>query len=128
MLCAGAAVLQKPIASKASQRRKYPVKKRIRISVPVPARHFGLLPSTRLLRIYGTFRPTLSAFESLKSANSGHFNRSEESSDISYGVYQIGDVYARSVTVIGTSSGIVMPKYLASKAVQRGVGISMTRT
>jgi hypothetical protein len=30
------------------------------------------------------------------------------------GVYQIGEVYARSVVVIGTSFGIVMPKYFAS--------------
>src|SRR5690348_6039366 len=43
------------------------------------------------------------------------------------GVYQIGEVYARSVVSIGTSLGIWMPKYFASYAVQRGVGISITR-
>ena len=44
-----------------------------------------------------------------------------------HGVYQIGDVYARSVVVIGTSGAILMLKRLASYAVQRGVGISITR-
>ena len=43
------------------------------------------------------------------------------------GVYQMGDVYARSVIVIGTSDGSLIRKYFASYAVQRGVGISMTR-
>ena len=41
------------------------------------------------------------------------------------GVYQMGEVYARSVVVIGTSFDIWMPKYFASYAVQRGVGISL---
>jgi hypothetical protein len=36
-------------------------------------------------------------------------------------------VYARSWVAIGTSGGILMPKRFASYAVQRGVGISMTR-
>jgi hypothetical protein len=31
-----------------------------------------------------------------------------------YGVYQIGDVYARSWSVAGTLSGRLMPKYAAS--------------
>jgi len=43
------------------------------------------------------------------------------------GVYQMGEVYARSCKLIGTSLGIWMPKRFASYAVQRGVGISMTR-
>src|SRR4030095_10384689 len=43
------------------------------------------------------------------------------------GVYQIGGVEARSVMVIATSLVICTAKYLASDAVQRGVGISMTR-
>jgi len=30
------------------------------------------------------------------------------------GEYQIGDVYARSVVIIATSFGIVMPNFLAS--------------
>ena len=47
---------------------------------------------------------------------------------ISYGVYQIGLVYARSWTVIGMLSGIFTLKNLASWAVQRGLGISITRT
>ena len=31
-----------------------------------------------------------------------------------HGVYQIGEVYARSCCTIGTSGGILTPKYLAS--------------
>ena len=46
----------------------------------------------------------------------------------SYGEYQIGEVYARSCVVRGTSGGISIPKNFASYAVQRGVGISITRT
>ena len=42
------------------------------------------------------------------------------------GVYQIGGVYARSCTVMGTSFGIFTLKNLASCAVQRGLGISTT--
>jgi hypothetical protein len=34
-------------------------------------------------------------------------------------------VYARSCWAIGTLAGMVTPKYLASYAVQRGVGISI---
>ena len=44
-----------------------------------------------------------------------------------HGVYQIGEVYARSSWTIGTLAGRLSPKYLASYAVQRGVGISITR-
>ena len=43
------------------------------------------------------------------------------------GVYQMGEVYALSWVVIGTSFGILMLNRLASYAVQRGVGISITR-
>ena len=43
------------------------------------------------------------------------------------GVYQMGEVYARSVVIIVTSGAIFTPNLLASYAVQRGVGISMTR-
>ena len=39
----------------------------------------------------------------------------------------IGDVYERSVVFIGTSGAMVIPKRFASYAVQRGVGISITR-
>ena len=35
---------------------------------------------------------------------------------------------ARSVVIIGTSGGIFTPNFLASYAVQRGVGISIART
>ena len=45
-----------------------------------------------------------------------------------YGVYQTGEVYARSVTVIGTLSAILIPKRFWSYAVQRGEGIWITRT
>ena len=45
-----------------------------------------------------------------------------------YGVYHIGDVYARSVTCIFVPAGIWTLKNFASYAVHRGVGISMTRT
>jgi hypothetical protein len=45
-----------------------------------------------------------------------------------FGEYQIGDVNARSCVVIGTfESVILILKYAASYAVQRGVGISRTR-
>ena len=45
-----------------------------------------------------------------------------------FGEYQIGDVNARSCVVIGTfGSVILILKYAASYAVQRGVGISRTR-
>jgi hypothetical protein len=44
-----------------------------------------------------------------------------------YGVYQIGDVYARSCVDTGAPSGIEMPKRKASIVDQRGVGISKTR-
>jgi hypothetical protein len=44
-----------------------------------------------------------------------------------FGVYQIGDVNARSCVVIGTFGSILTLKYAASYAVQRGVGISSTR-
>ena len=43
------------------------------------------------------------------------------------GVYQIGAVYARSCTVMRVSGSGFTPKRLASYAVQRGVGISITR-
>ncbi len=43
------------------------------------------------------------------------------------GEYQIGDVQARSCCFIGTSSLIFTPKRTWSYAVQRGVGISITR-
>ena len=43
------------------------------------------------------------------------------------GVYQIGEVYARSWVVILQPLGILMLKRKASYAVQRGVGISRTR-
>ena len=41
--------------------------------------------------------------------------------------YQIGDVHARSCCFIGTSALIFTPKRAWSYAVQRGVGISITR-
>jgi hypothetical protein len=44
-----------------------------------------------------------------------------------YGVYQIGDVYARSWTTVGTSSGSFIPKKIESLSVHLGRGISMTR-
>ena len=44
-----------------------------------------------------------------------------------FGVYQMGEAQARSCTVMGTSGGIFTPKRAASYAVQRGVGISITR-
>ena len=44
-----------------------------------------------------------------------------------YGVYQIGEVYARPCVVIGISTLAFVPKYFASQSVHRGVGISMTR-
>ena len=44
------------------------------------------------------------------------------------GLYQMGEVYARSWTVAGTLSGRSTPKNAASYVVQRGVGISRTRT
>jgi hypothetical protein len=43
------------------------------------------------------------------------------------GEYQIGDVHARSCCFIGTSALIFTPKRAWSYAVQRGVGISITR-
>jgi hypothetical protein len=43
------------------------------------------------------------------------------------GVYQIGEVQARSCSVGGTTSGGAMFSSLACKVVQRGVGISSTR-
>jgi hypothetical protein len=45
-----------------------------------------------------------------------------------HGVYQIGEVYARSWMVIVISSGISIPKRTASSAVHWGVGISINRT
>jgi len=44
--------------------------------------------------------------------------------DPPHGVYQMGEVQARSTVTIGTSFGIFTLKYAASYAVQRGVGIS----
>ena len=44
-----------------------------------------------------------------------------------YGVYQIGELQARSWVVIGTLGSILILNYAASYAVQRGVGISSTR-
>ena len=44
-----------------------------------------------------------------------------------HGEYQIGDVHARSCCFIGTSALIFTPKRTWSYAVQRGVGISITR-
>ena len=44
-----------------------------------------------------------------------------------FGMYQMGDVHARSWVVIGTFESILILKYAASCAVQRGVGISITR-
>jgi hypothetical protein len=46
---------------------------------------------------------------------------------IQSGVYQIGDVYARSVIVMRVSGSGVLLKRCTSYAVQRGVGISITR-
>ena len=50
-----------------------------------------------------------------------------EAPTINYGVYQIGEVYARSWSTRVTSGPILMPKRTSSKAVQRGVGISTIR-
>ena len=47
---------------------------------------------------------------------------------IASGVYQIGDDQARSWIVVGMPSGIGRPLFTESKVVQRGVGISKTRT
>ena len=45
-----------------------------------------------------------------------------------FGEYQIGDVNARSCVVNGTYGLVILIlKYAASYAVQRGVGISRTR-
>ena len=44
-----------------------------------------------------------------------------------YGVYQIGEVYARSWWLNGTSASILLPKNAMSYACQVGVGISITR-
>ena len=43
------------------------------------------------------------------------------------GVYQIGEVSARSCRVNAVPGSGLVPKRFASYAVQRGVGISMTR-
>ena len=43
------------------------------------------------------------------------------------GVYQMGEVQARSCPVSGTTSGGVSPALTAWISVQRGVGISSTR-
>src|SRR3972149_8428325 len=43
------------------------------------------------------------------------------------GVYQIGELHARSWMVAATTSGGAMPSCLAWIVVQRGVGISSTR-
>jgi hypothetical protein len=43
-------------------------------------------------------------------------------------VYQIGEDQALSCCVIGTSGDIFVPNRTWSQAVQRGVGISSTRT
>jgi hypothetical protein len=45
-----------------------------------------------------------------------------------WGVYQIGDEYARSWSTRVTSGAISIPKRTSSKAVHLGVGISSTRT
>jgi hypothetical protein len=42
-------------------------------------------------------------------------------------VYQIGDVQARSITVIWVPGSGFTPQRLASYAVRRGVGISINR-
>ncbi len=47
---------------------------------------------------------------------------------LAWGVYQIGEVYARSCSTMVTSLPIWTLKYFASYAVQRGVGICSTRT
>ena len=56
-----------------------------------------------------------------------HGGEGVEAPTINYGVYQIGEVYARSWSTRVTSGPILMPKRTSSKAVQRGVGISMIR-
>ena len=43
------------------------------------------------------------------------------------GVYQMGEVQARSCPVSGTTSGAGIPAFTAWMRVQRGVGISSTR-
>src|SRR5436190_10249149 len=43
------------------------------------------------------------------------------------GVYQIGELHARSWIVADTTSGGAMPSFAAWIVVQRGVGISSTR-
>ena len=48
--------------------------------------------------------------------------------DSADGVYQIGVVHARSCPVSGTTSGGGSPAFTAWISVQRGVGISSTRT
>ena len=44
------------------------------------------------------------------------------------GAYQIGELHARSWIVAGSPPGIAMPSAAASRVLQRGVGISSTRT
>jgi len=43
------------------------------------------------------------------------------------GVYQIGELHARSWRVAATTSGGAMPSFAAWMVVQRGVGISSTQ-
>ena len=47
--------------------------------------------------------------------------------DLEVGVYQIGEVHARSCPVRGTTPGGGTPAFTACMRVQRGVGISRTR-
>ena len=80
--------------------------------------------------------PTMSAFSCASfSAVAPFFCRSAtvvaaEASlrDSADGVYQIGVVQARSCPVSGTTSGGGSPAFTAWISVQRGVGISSTRT
>ena len=92
-------------------------------------------PAQQRTRIQGTTRTKNGAFVGLSTAWVGSRVVAVEiaSAPVTLtvqfsGVYQIGDVYARSCSFIGTSSAMSIPNTLASKAVQRGVGISITRT
>ena len=55
-----------------------------------------------------------SAAPATKKWSSGSRSQRRERGARGHGVYQIGEVYARSCCTIGTSGGSLIPKYLAS--------------